>query len=306
LIAWLLTQLEKDPTTIFSKRELLKQSEADFRRLQRAGLLTYVQTDPESDAYPCKLPCARTCPMQIVAMQGQFYAICPEDSEIDPILLGENDLHKYAFSIEKFIEDIRKANRLSGNLSQIEPDYSYMGCTLCEGQRVGIVFVPSIGGKGLLELCGLKRLCVDDDVLIVFSPVSASDDISIRAGLSREKVIQTSLAASLDFRTCQIPLSKLVTQAIEAEREQRRLPQTQVPGDELISLTQAGELLSVNKGTVGRLADAGKILDNGQEGQNRQVWKSSVLLLKQQREDEELRNDARELRKDSAGLPDRH
>jgi hypothetical protein len=82
--------------------------------------------------------------MQIVEMEGRFYAMCPEDSEVDPILLVEDDLHKYAFSIQKLLESIRKANGLGGSLSQIEPDYSYVGHTQCEGRRVGFVFVPSI------------------------------------------------------------------------------------------------------------------------------------------------------------------
>lgn len=244
--------------------------------------------------------------MQIVEMQGQFYAMCPEDSEVDPILLGEDDLHKYAFSIQKFLEDIQKANGLSGSLSPIEPDYSYVGYRQCEGRRVGFVFVPSIKGKGLLELCGLKRLCVDDDILIVLNPVSTIDDISVRADLSREKVVQTSLAASLDFRTFQMPIAKLVSQALDREKEQKRIPQTQVPGDKLITLTEAAALLGVHKGTVSRYANAGTIVDNGQEGQNRRVLESSVLLLKQQREDKEVLQDAKDLKTDSKSLPDRH
>ncbi len=72
MIPWLLAQLEKDPTTTFSRRELLRQSEADFGRLTQAGLLTYVQTDPENEPYPCRLPCAKTCPMQIVEIQDRL------------------------------------------------------------------------------------------------------------------------------------------------------------------------------------------------------------------------------------------
>jgi len=79
-----------------------------------------------------------------------------------------------------------------------------------------------------------------------------------------------------------------------------------VPGDELISLTVAADLLSVNKGTVSRYADAGTILDNGQQGQERRVWKSSVLLLKQRQEDKALLQDAKDLKKDAGEVPDKH
>jgi hypothetical protein len=210
LIPWFLEQLEKDPTTLFRKRDLLNKSPEEFERLKHAGLLVYVQTDPENETYPCNLPCARACSKQVVEMQGRFYAICPEDSEVDPILLGEDDLHQYAFSIQKLLEDIRRANGLDGSLSQIEPDYSYMGYTRCDGRRVGLVFTYSIEGKGLLELCGLKRLCIDDDILIVLSPHSTIDDIFMRANLNREKIVQTSLATSLDFDTLDLPIERLI------------------------------------------------------------------------------------------------
>jgi len=306
LIEWLLEQVEKDPTTLFRKRDLLKKSPFEFERLKQAGLLTYVQSDPENETYPCDLPCARACARQIVEMQGQFYAICPEDSEITPILLGEDDLHKYALSIEKLLEEIRKANGLGGSISRIEPDYSYVGHILWEERRVGFVFVPSIKGKRLLELCGLRKQCLDDDVLIVFSLVSAINDISIRVDLSREKIVQASLAATLDLGTLAIPVAELVTEAIEAERDHRPAPQTRVPGDKLISLTEAAGLLGMNKGTVGRLADAGRILDNEERGKNRRVWKSSVLLLKQRQEDEQLLQEVKDLRIDSERISDRY
>ena len=76
--------------------------------------------------------------------------------------------------------------------------------------------------------------------------------------------------------------------------------------DELITLTEAAKILGFDKGTVSRYADSGQISDNSIKGQNRRVWKSSVLFLKQQREDEQLRKDARELGKDSKRIPNTH
>lgn len=306
MIEWLLEQIEKDPTTLFRKRDLLDRSRPQFEQLRKRGLLVYVQTDPEDETYPCQLPCARVCPKQIVRVEGQFYAMCPEDSEIDPILLGEDDLHKYVFSVEALLEEIRKANRLNGSLSQIGPQCFYVGYAQCQERRIGLVFIPNIEGKGFLELCGLRRLCVDDDVLIVFSSVSTIDDISIRADMGREGIVQMSLTKVLDPRTLKIPVGRLMAQAIDAEREWRRVPQTRIPGDELISLTEAADLLGINKGTVSRCADAGEIMDNGEEGQSRKVWKSSVLLLKQRRDDSELSRDAKDLSKDARRVPDMH
>lgn len=306
MIEWLLKQIEKDPTTLFRKRDLLDNSPAEFERLKQRGLLVYVQTDPENETYPCNLPCARACPKQIVEMQGRFYAMCPEDSEIDPILLGEDDLHKYAFSMQKFLEEIRKANGLSSPVTQIEPDFSYVGYTVCDGRRVGFAFNPSLKEKGLLELCGLRKTCIDDDVLVLFSPVSVIDDISVRAELNRETIILAPLAIALDFGTFKVPVAKLAAEAIQAERTYRRMPQTRVPGDELMTFTEAAGLLGVNKGTVSRYADAGTILDNGQQGKERRVWKSSVLLWKQREEDEQVLRDARDLKNDARNVSDKH
>ena len=76
--------------------------------------------------------------------------------------------------------------------------------------------------------------------------------------------------------------------------------------DELITLTEAAEILGVDKGTVSRYADSDQITDNGVKGQNRRVWKSSVLFFRQQREDEQLRKDVRELRRDTKRISDTH
>jgi hypothetical protein len=79
-----------------------------------------------------------------------------------------------------------------------------------------------------------------------------------------------------------------------------------LPGDELISLTEAGELLGVDKGTISRYANDGKIIDNGERDRKRRVWKASVLLLKQKKEDGGYLHAARELRKDAGTIPDIH
>jgi hypothetical protein len=217
LIEWLLQRLEADPTTLFRKRDLLNKSPEEFERLKHAGLFVYVQTDPESETYPCNLPCARACSKQVVEMQGRFYAICPQDSEIDPILLGEDDLHKYAFSMQKLLENIHNANGLSGSLSQIEPGYSYMGYMHSESHRIGFAFGFTIANDSVLELSGLRRLCKDDDTLVVFSPVSVIEDVCFKRELGLQGIVQTSLAVSVDFATFAFSTERLVSQLFAKE-----------------------------------------------------------------------------------------
>jgi len=77
-------------------------------------------------------------------------------------------------------------------------------------------------------------------------------------------------------------------------------------GDEWIKVSEAAEILSVNTGTVTRWANKGRIKDNENKGRKRRVLKSSVLFLKQSREDSEVLKDAKELRKDTKTIPDQH
>lgn len=77
-------------------------------------------------------------------------------------------------------------------------------------------------------------------------------------------------------------------------------------GDEWIKVSEAAEILSVNTGTVTRWANKGRIKDNEKKGRKRRVLKSSVLFLKQSREDSEVLKDAKELRKDTRTIPDQH
>lgn len=76
--------------------------------------------------------------------------------------------------------------------------------------------------------------------------------------------------------------------------------------DEWIKVSEAAEILSVNTGTVTRWANKGRIKDNEKKGRKRRVLKSSVLFLKQSREDSEVLKDAKELRKDTRTIPDQH
>lgn len=217
MIAWLLRELEKNPTSVFRKRDLLKISERQFEELRRLGFLTYVQPDLNSDTYPCSQPCDKTCPMDIAEVEGKLFAICPNDSELDPISLDRDDLDKYTFCVEKFLEHVRTANKLDGTLHKIDQDYLYFGSEIYTGRRLGFVFGFTVPRKSVLELTGLKRLCADDDFLVVFSPVSMIEDVLLKGRLHHDKIIQTSLASSLNFQTYELSIEKILSGAVARE-----------------------------------------------------------------------------------------
>ena len=60
--------------------------------------------------------------------------------------------------------------------------------------------------------------------------------------------------------------------------------------------------MAVSKGTVSKWANAGKLSDNGKKGKGRKVSKVSVLLVKQEREEQALLQDVKELRQDAVRL----
>lgn len=66
-----------------------------------------------------------------------------------------------------------------------------------------------------------------------------------------------------------------------------------------IALSQAAEILMINRSTVLRWAKKGKLIDNGQCGRSRMVTQNSVLIAKQAREDQEIQKDVKDIRKDA-------
>ena len=79
MITWLLRELEKNPATVFRKKDLLKKSKRQFEQLNKQGFLPYCQPDVYHETYPCTLACPNTCPMEVVEMEGKLFAICPKD-----------------------------------------------------------------------------------------------------------------------------------------------------------------------------------------------------------------------------------
>jgi hypothetical protein len=77
-------------------------------------------------------------------------------------------------------------------------------------------------------------------------------------------------------------------------------------GDSWIKLSEAAKILGVDRGTAKRWADNGIIKDNSQEGKERRVLLSRVLMKKHSREKKELLKDAEELSEDAKKVPPQH
>jgi hypothetical protein len=69
--------------------------------------------------------------------------------------------------------------------------------------------------------------------------------------------------------------------------------------DSYITFSEAAAILGVTRGTVSKWSKKGRFTDNGLKGQKRRLSKVCVLLVKQEIDDEYLKNDAAELRNDA-------
>lgn len=77
---------------------------------------------------------------------------------------------------------------------------------------------------------------------------------------------------------------------------------TSCAADAWITFSKAAELLGVTKATISKWANQNRFVDNGLANQRRRLSRGSVLLVKQQMEEEDLLKDVEELRQDARRL----
>ncbi|MCK5611863.1 hypothetical protein KAR91_58880 [Candidatus Pacearchaeota archaeon] len=108
-----------------------------------------------------------------------------------------------------------------------------------------------------------------------------------------------------NMHKAKIELDRFVTKLIRLKKfleEEASKSLTIQFSDEWITLTAAADLVGCHKGTVGRWANQQLIKDNGEKGRLRKVSKVGVLLMKNEKEDVNLMEDARDLRKDANNI----
>ncbi len=215
MIRFLLNEIEKSPNPLFCKKELLSISEEEFNILTDKKILVYFRPDSDSMEklrFPC---CQYGCGLTVLRTEEAFEAVCLEHPEEDPITVEKDDLSRYKLSIDKLLFEIRKANRIDGDLHRISGGYYYVGYKTYNDNRVGIIFAPNIREAGVVNLSGLKHLCKDDDVLLVLTPVSDINDIILKKQLASDKIVQIPMAARLNAENFELPIQECVSTLIE-------------------------------------------------------------------------------------------
>lgn len=183
MIAWMFNRMEKSPASLFRRAELLDKSKSLFKKLRRDGLLLFVQPDERGMSYPCNVrDCGNGCPMDVLEMNGKYFAVCPEDDKIVPRALTADDIARYRFDLEAVAGRFREDNSLGGCASRLDQRLYYLGEANAGGMTLGIVLAffpaPRAAVKSLLALPNMVS-CRYDRLLIVLPSLEISSQADL-------------------------------------------------------------------------------------------------------------------------------
>jgi len=210
MMNFILKSLEAFPTASFSETELVGISRSAFSTLTKQKFLSRIKYDVEKEPY-----FLADDEKFIRKQNGRYFAYSTESSDIDPIELKESDLKRYQLSLPAFFEKIRSANKIEGKFHEIKTGYFYVGYKVFDSFRAGFVFAPKIKDGKLVEFTGLKELCKDDKVLVVFTPFTKIENIELSYTLSKCMIATAPLASSLNTKTFELPVDDLIKEFVK-------------------------------------------------------------------------------------------
>lgn len=152
------------------------------------------------------------------------------------------------------------------------------------------------------RLC--KKGCESEEEFAEFEHIKKQLK-SAAFGLAQVLQISESAGKGKDIQWTNIPIVEY-KEKIHGPASPMPQKTTAEGRDEFITFKEAALLLGVSKGTVSRWVKETKIKDNGKIGHERRVSKSAVLILKNEREQQDLVKDAAELHRDAAKIRSMH
>ncbi|TKJ40655.1 hypothetical protein CEE37_06745 [candidate division LCP-89 bacterium B3_LCP] len=212
MIEFLLRELEKTQRPVFSKNELTSISCEQFKDLVNKNILTFKRpkyTDVERIRQP---RCPHGCYLTVVEYDGELEAFCDEHLDVDPISIDEDDLLRYTFLVEDLLELIAQVNELQGSLQKIAGGFFYLGQRTVSGKRIGLVFTRLIDSNQFVKFLGLKDIFIQDEILLVFAPISLIEDIDLRSRLIQKNIVLTTFFETLNFNSLKLPIGELATE----------------------------------------------------------------------------------------------
>lgn len=210
MMNFILKSLEAFPTASFTESELVRISKSSFDALTKQKCLDRLKYDYMKEPYYSSALGDNGNERAIKKQNGRLYAYSAESSDSAPIEVKEADLRRYQLSFPVLFEKIRAVNKIEGKFQEIPEGYFYIGYKLYDSFRVGFVFVPKIGDGKLIKFVGLKDICKDDKVLVVFTPFTKIEDVLLSWGLSKCEIVTVPLATALDFKTFKLSVEDLI------------------------------------------------------------------------------------------------
>jgi len=210
MLNFILKSLEAFPTASFTESELVRISKSSFDVLTKQKCLDRMKYDYMKEPYYSSALGDNGNERRIKKVGSRLYAYSVESADSAPIEVTEADLRRYQLSFRALFEKIRSANKIEGKFQEIPEGYFYVGYKLYDSFRVGFVFVPKIGDGKLIKFVGLKDICKDDKVLVVFTPFTKIEDVLLSWGLSKCEIVTVPLATSLDFKTFKLSVDDLI------------------------------------------------------------------------------------------------
>lgn len=209
MIKFLLRQIDRFGLPVFSKRELLAVSPEGFDHFFKSKILSYRQ--PSTDMERVGKPrCPHGCTLSVVEMEGGFEGVCLDHPHEDPVQIDKEDLKRYAFSIENFLECIRVANSIGGKVKGMSHGYYSLGAKEIGGVLVGFYYAPEVTSVEWQLFLTLKK-GEAEAVWIVLSPSTKVMNPKERRKLLDEGVISVSLLESMNLATFELPVDKMMS-----------------------------------------------------------------------------------------------
>jgi len=188
MIAWLLREVEKDPSRIFMKEELISRSKNGFYKINKDGFLKFIHPDLDGGYISCRTPCSEPCSGMKLrpapqGLKGAFaVAFCETDPNVDQIILSRKDLSAYQLNIDAVLEKFHECNYLQGKPDLLDQRLSYLGISKAGGFSIAVVlaFFPDtrLAMKSLLALPN-SISWRHNRILVVFPSLVISDQTDL-------------------------------------------------------------------------------------------------------------------------------
>lgn len=195
MLEHLLHQFSKVPEPWFSKKYLEGLSPDGINGFVGQKILVYEKPPGVEMVY--QPSCPHGCSLAVEEDSQGMVGVCLDHPQVKAVRIIEDDLSRYKFSIEGFLNQIRNVNAIKGNVSKLEEGF-YFGYSLYGVKRIGLVLFPRFGEE-LLKTAGIDRLLRDDEIIFVISPVIQEKiETTVYSG---DRVVVLNVKDILDYKT---------------------------------------------------------------------------------------------------------